>query len=155
MSSLSLSGFFNGAAGRTMTIDFRTFAIKDSTASEDEGRLAVFLRTVEMVRVDTAYADGAWRVLVHYRDLRRKEERAQIESAIVQALNNWRSEVAKGLGCERDEVLSTPLMNEIARYAPTTELELTVVTNALGADISQHGAQIVQVVRQTMEDLTD
>jgi hypothetical protein len=45
-------------------------------------------------------------------------------------------------------------VQEIARYAPTTEIELTVVGNALGIDTSVFSAAIVQVVRQTLEELT-
>ncbi|MFM2045868.1 MAG: hypothetical protein RLY86_4444 [Pseudomonadota bacterium] len=138
-----------------MTIDIRTFAIRDAAAEEDESRIAAFLRTVEVERIDTAYADGAWRILVQYRDLRRKEERAQIETAIQAALNSWRAEMARNLGVDRDVVLPTAVVGEIARYAPTTEIELTVIGNAVGANVKQYGADIVRVVRQTMEELTD
>jgi len=136
-----------------MNLEIRTFAIRDAAAEEDEARLAAFLRTVDVERIDTSYADGAWRVLIQYRDLRRKEEREQIESAIMQALNQWRVEMARNLGCEREDVLSGALMSAIARYAPTTEIELAVLANSCGADAKGHGAALVQVVRQTMEDL--
>lgn len=138
-----------------MTVDIRTFAIRDATAEEDESRLASFLRTVEVERIDTAYADGAWRVLVQFRDLRRKEERLQIETAIQAALNAWRSEVARTTGQEKEAVLPSALLTEIARYAPSTEIELTVIGNALGINTRAHGAEIVRVVRQTMDDLTE
>jgi len=138
-----------------MNLEIRTFAIRDAAAEEDEGRLASFLRTVEVDRIDTAYADGAWRVLVQYRDLRRKEERAQIETAIQAALNSWRAEVARNTGLEKDAVLPAALLSEIARYAPTTEIELAVIGNSIGVSTRERGAEIVRVVRQTMEDLTD
>ncbi|MDZ5646052.1 MULTISPECIES: HRDC domain-containing protein [Nitrospirillum] len=138
-----------------MTLEIRTFSIRDAVHDEDETRLASFLRTVEVSRIDTAYADGAWRVLVQYRDLRRKEETAQIESAIISAINSWRTDVAKALGVDKEEILSNSVVAEIARYAPTTEIELSVISNAAGFDVAGRGGQIVQIVRQTMEELTN
>ncbi|WP_044559613.1 HRDC domain-containing protein [Azospirillum sp. B4] len=137
-----------------MTLEIRTFSIRDAAHEEDEVRLASFLRTVEVSRIDTAYAEGAWRVLVQYRDLRRKEETAQIESAIISAINGWRTEVAKALGVDKEEILPNSVVAEIARYAPTTEIELSVISGASGFDVAGRGGQIVQIVRQTMEDLT-
>lgn len=138
-----------------MSLEIRTFAIRDAAAEEDERHLAAFLRTVEVDRIDTAYAEGAWRILVQYRDLRRKEERAQIETAIMAALNHWRADTARREGTEAEAVLPLSLVAEVARYAPTTEIELSVIVNALGTDVKGRGADIVRVVRQTMEDLTD
>lgn len=137
-----------------MNLELRTFSIRDAATEEDEQRIAGFLRTVEVERIDTAYADGGWRVLVHYRDLRRREEQAQIESAIQAALNNWRGDVARSQGIGRDEVLSNHLLAEVARFAPTTEVELSVIASSLGENSQKHGAAIVAVVRQTMEELT-
>ncbi|WP_114394498.1 HRDC domain-containing protein [Oleisolibacter albus] len=138
-----------------MNLEIRTFAIRDAAADEDEARLASFLRTVEVERIDTAYADAGWRVLVHFRDLRRKEERAQIEQAISDAINAWRAEMARNEGIEKDQVLPQGVVSEIARYAPTTEIELAVIASAAGINVGERGADIVRVVRQTMEDLTD
>lgn len=137
-----------------MKLEIRTFTINPLSSSEDEARLASFLRTVDVVRIDTAYAADAWRILVQYQDMRRDEETAQIEMAISSAINSWRGEVAKATGVDRDEVLPTGLVNEIARYAPTTEVELSVIVGASGFDIGDRGGQIVQVVRQTMEELS-
>lgn len=137
-----------------MNLELRTFTIRDLTVEEDELRIAGFLRTVEVERIDTAYADGAWRVMVHYRDLRRREEQAQIETAIQAALNGWRGEVARQLGVDREEVMSNHLLAEVARFAPTTEVELSVIVSSLGEDAHKRGVEIVRVVRQTMEDLT-
>lgn len=137
-----------------MNLELRTFTIRDAAAEEDELRVANFLRTVEVERIDTAFAEGGWRLLVHYRDLRRKEEQAQIETAIQQALNGWRSEVARNLGIDREEVMSNHLLGEVARYAPTTEVELSVIISSLGEEAHTRGSEIVRVVRQTMEDLT-
>lgn len=138
-----------------MNLEIRTYTINALTAHEDEAKLAAFLRTVEVIRIDTAYANDAWRILVQYRDLRLREETAQIESAIISALNSWRAEAARALGMDREEVLPTNMLAEIARYAPTTEIELGVILSAAGVDVGGRGAQIVQIVRQTMEDLTD
>lgn len=139
-----------------MNLEIRTFTIRDASPEEDEQRVAGFLRSVEVERIDTAYADGAWRVLVHFRDLRSKEESAQIETAIQAALNAWRSDIARNLQVDKETVLPGNLVVEIARYAPTTEIELSVIANAagVGSTVREHGADIVRVVRQTMEDLT-
>lgn len=138
-----------------MTTEIRTFILTDGTGSAENDDLSSFLRTVEVQRVDTAYADGAWRILVLYQDLKRKEESAQIESAIVGALNTWRDRVAARSGISRDAVLPDEIVVEIARYAPTTEHELAVIISGRGFDVGQHGAEIVQVVRQMLEDLID
>ncbi len=138
-----------------MALELRTFTIRDGAAEDDEARAAAFLRSIEVVRIDTAYGDGAWRILVHYEDPRRKEERAQIESAIMDAVNAWRVAEAHRRGVDREAVLSQTMVAEIARYAPTTETELSVIAGALGADTGNYGAEIVRVVRRTMEALTD
>jgi ribonuclease D len=138
-----------------MNLEFRTFTIRDTNTEEDEQRIAYFLRSVETERIDTAYAAGGWRILVHYRDLRRKEEQAQIETAIQAALNSWRSDIARNTGVDKETVLPGTLVAEIARYAPTTEVELSVIANASGVNVRERGGDIVRVVRQTMEDLTD
>lgn len=137
-----------------MHLEIRTFTIPDAASEEGERRVASFLRSVQVERIDTAYADGGWRVLVHFRDLRSKEESAQIETAIQADLNSWRAEVARNLGIDKEQVLPGALVAEIARYAPTTEIELSVIVNAAGVNIRDHGADIVRVVRQTMEELT-
>lgn len=137
-----------------MNLELRTFTIRDAAAEEDEHRVAGFLRSVEVERIDTAYADGAWRVMVHFRDLRRKEEQAQIETAIQAALNNWRADVGRNLGVDKETILPGNLLVEIARYAPTTEIELSVIANSVGANVRDRGVDIVRVVRQTMEELT-
>lgn len=137
-----------------MHLEIRTFTIPDAASEEGERRVASFLRSVQVERIDTAYADGAWRVLVHFRDLRSKEESAQIETAIQADLNSWRAEMGRNLGIDKEQVLPGALVAEIARYAPTTEIELSVIVNAAGVNIRDHGADIVRVVRQTMEELT-
>ncbi|WP_448188287.1 HRDC domain-containing protein [Azospirillum sp. sgz301742] len=138
-----------------MSAEIRTFRIPDLEAEAAQAELSAFLRTVEVERIDTAYADGAWRVLVLFQDLRRKEESLQIETAIAAALNGWRDRIAAREGLARDAVLPDELVSEIARFAPTTEHELNVLVGSRGLDVSPHGAEIVGVVRGTLEDLID
>ena len=121
---------------------------------EDELALGEFLRTVDVARIETTYAGDAWHILVMFEELRKREETAQIQSAIVAALNHWRAQAAAAHNIEREAVMPSAAVQEIARYAPTTEIELTVVGNSLGIDMSVFGAAIVQVVRQTLEELT-
>ena len=64
------------------------------------------------------------------------------------------AQAAAAHNIEREAVMPSSAVQEIARYAPTTEIELTVVGSALGIDTSVFGAAIVQVVRQTLEELT-
>ncbi|WP_448204149.1 HRDC domain-containing protein [Azospirillum sp. sgz302134] len=138
-----------------MSTEIRTFMIPDATAEEAQDALSAFLRTVEVQRIDTAYADGAWRVLVLYQDLKRKEESLQIEAAISDALNGWRDRTAAREGVPRDAILPDELVPEIARFAPTTERELSVIVGARDLGVGQHGAEIVQVVRATLDELID
>ena len=138
-----------------MSSEIRTFRIPDQDPEPAQAELSAFLRTVEAERIDTAYADGAWRVLVLFQDLRRKEESLQIETAIAAALNGWRERIAARDGLARDAVLPDDLVPEIARFAPTTEHELTVLVSSRGQDVGPHGAEIVGVVRSTLEDLID
>lgn len=136
-----------------MSTEIRTFRIPDLDAEGAQTELSAFLRTVEVERIDTAYADGAWRILVLFQDLRRKEESLQIETAIAAALNGWRDRIAAREGLARDAVLPDDLVSEIARFAPTTEHELNVLAGSRDLDIGPHGAEIVGVVRSTLEDL--
>lgn len=138
-----------------MSTEIRTFTIPDANAEEAQALLSAFLRTVEVQRIDTAYAEGAWRVLVLHQDLRRKEESLQIEAAINAALNNWRERTASRAGLTRDAVLPDELVPEIARFAPTTEHELSIIVGARDLGVGQYGAEIVQVVRATLDELID
>ncbi|AWK86440.1 HRDC domain-containing protein [Azospirillum thermophilum] len=140
-----------------MSKEVRTFTIPDAAAEEAQAHLSAFLRTVEVERIDTAYADGAWRVLVLFQDLKRKEESQQIEAAIIGALNVWRDRTANAQGTTRDAVLADDLVAEIARFAPTTEHELSIIIGARDQSVAvgQHGGEIVQVVRSTLDLLID
>jgi len=138
-----------------MSIEIRTFVISDAHPDEGQALLSGFLRTVEMKRIDTAYAEGAWRVLVHFVDMRHKEETRQIESAIVGALNSWRERAAVRDGIAPDAILSDGAVREVARFAPTTEHELSVIGAAADIDHGTYRSEIVQVVRSTLEDLID
>lgn len=134
-----------------MTLELRSFQIRDGAAEDDEARLAAFLRSVAVARIDTAYADGAWRVLVHYEDPRRRDERARVERDILAGLNAWRAARAAERGVDREAVLTQALAAEIARYAPMTEVELSVIAGALGADVGGQAADILRIVRGVVE----
>lgn len=138
-----------------MSAEIRTFIIPDEHSDEAREKLAHFLRSVEVKRIDTAYADGAWRVLVLFQDMRHKEEAKQIESAIIAALNGWRERAALRDGLTPDAVLPEAAAPEIARFAPTTEHELSILAASNGIEAARYGAEIVQVVRSTLEDLID
>jgi ribonuclease D len=138
-----------------MRSEVRTFKIRDAAVLEDEAALAEFLRAVEVKRIETAFAGGAWHILVMFEDLRRREETAQIQSTIITALNQWRKQAAADLGIERDALLSDSAVREIARYAPTTVIELNVISGTLDCHIGEHAQSIVLVVRETLEALTD
>ena len=138
-----------------MSTEIRTFMIPDASADEAQGQLSSFLRAVEVQRIETAYADGAWRILVLYKDLKRKEESLQIEAAINAALNGWRDRAAAREGLSRDAVLPDELVPEIARFAPTTERELSINVGARDLGVGHFGGEIVQVVRATLDELID
>jgi len=138
-----------------MSTEIRTFQIPDLDGEAAQADLSAFLRTVEVERIDTAYSNGAWRILVLYRDLRIKEESLQIEAAIVAALNGWRDRVASREGVTREAVLPDELLPEIARFAPTTERELSVIVGSRDLNLGQRGAEVVGVVRGTLEALID
>ena len=96
-----------------MSAEIRTFIIPDEHSEEARERLAHFLRSVEVTRIDTAYADGAWRILVLFQDMRLKEEAKQIESAIIAALNGWCERAALRDGVSAEMVLpeaAAPIM---------------------------------------------
>lgn len=136
-----------------MTLEIKTFSIPDADPEGAQADLAAFLRTVEVSRIDTAYAPGAWRVLVLYQDLRRKEESQQIEASIAAALGLWRDRTATTEGLTRDAVLPDDLLQEIARFAPTTGHELSIILGTRSTDFDARAPEIVQVVRTTLEEL--
>ncbi|WP_207457243.1 HRDC domain-containing protein [Azospirillum sp. SYSU D00513] len=136
-------------------MEIRTFQIPDSGPEEAQAHLSAFLGTVDVQRVDTAYAPGGWRVLVLYKDQKRREESKQIEAAIAEALNGWRDRAAAREGVAAHAVLADELLPEIARFAPTTEHELSIIAGARGGAAPLHGGEIVQVVRSTLDELVD
>ncbi|HYE01411.1 MAG TPA: HRDC domain-containing protein [Alphaproteobacteria bacterium] len=139
-----------------MKTEIRTFHIRSGAeGAEDEQRLAQFLRSVEVKRMDTAY-DSGWRVFVQYEDLRGKEETAQIAQALQQAVNGWRTAAARRSGRAASDLLTDAQMAEIARSAPTTEVELAALLGPEGRGVvAAHGAEIVQVTKRLLRDLTD
>src|SRR5918995_5491879 len=106
-----------------MSSEIRTFKIRDAAVHEDELALGEFLRTVDVARIETTYTGNAWHILVMFEELRKREETAQIQSAIVAALNHWRAQAAAAHNIEREAVMPSSAIQEIARYAPTTEIE--------------------------------
>ena len=138
-----------------MTTEVRTFVIPDDSHDLARAEVAAFLRAVTVERIDTAYADGSWRVLVLYQDARRKEESEQIESAIRGALASWRDGPAKREGVSRDSILTEDLLTEIAHYAPTTERELSTIAASHNADLGVYGAAIVLEVKKMLDALIE
>jgi ribonuclease D len=135
--------------------EIRTFILPDEDNSDRMQEISSFLRTVEVQRIDTAYAGGAWRILVLYHDLRSQEESAQIRSAIAQALQNWRVKAAQKSGDDPRTLLPDSLVAEIAAKAPTTLIELANLLPGKDAPSARHGAAIVDVVKETMSLLAD
>lgn len=137
-----------------MSSEIRTFEIRDGeSARADEARLGDFLASVEVERIDTHFAGDRWRVLVLYTDKRRREEEAQITSAIVAALNRWRSDAARAAGLDPSEILPDAAMAEIGRFAPTTPIELKVIETSIRHDFGTHAPAIVGVVGRTLTEL--
>ena len=138
-----------------MTTEVRTFIIPDDSPDLARTEIAAFLRSVVIERIDSAYANGAWHVLVLHQDARRKEESEQIESAIKGALLAWRDQQARRDDLPRESVLPDDLLTEIAHYAPTTERELSTIASARGIDVSRHGAAIVLEVKAMLDALIE
>ena len=138
-----------------MTTEVRTFVIPDDNPDPARNEIAGFLRSVVIERVDSAYADGAWHVLVLHQDARRKEESEQIESAIKDALTTWRDRLATRESVSRESILADDLLNEIAHYAPTTERELATIASAQGFDVSSYGSAIVLEVKKMLDALIE
>lgn len=138
-----------------MSSEVRTFILPDAAPDPERQEITSFLRSVVVDRIDTAYADGAWRILVLYQDAKRKEESEQIESAIKDALNVWRDREARRTGISREAVLSDELLAEIAHYAPTTERELSAIAAAQGTVAGANGAAIVQTVKAMLDALIE
>jgi ribonuclease D len=136
-----------------MSLSLRTFEIGAATREADEAAIAEFLSSVDVDRVDTAFSDGAWRILVHYRDARAKEEAAQIASVVVSALKVWRQRVAQASGETPEAVLPDATILAVARYVPTTQLELKLVLGDAAEACSGHHQEIVAVVRETLNQL--
>ncbi len=138
-----------------MSSEVRTFVLPD--AGPEQGRLEVanFLRSVVVDRIETAYADGAWRLLVLYKDARQQEESEQIESAIKDALSLWRDQEARRTGQEREAILSDDLLAAIAHYAPTTERELSTIVGSQGSALGPYAGAIVQTVKAMLDALIE
>lgn len=137
-----------------MSLNVRTFEVHaDDRQSDDEHAVARFLKSVDVDRVDSAYSDGAWHLLVLFRDRREREEAEQIASAIAFSLKSWRSAKAKSEGMDPSQVLADDILAQVAKFVPTTTLELRVVLGQEGAPISPFEDDIVHVVREALDEL--
>ena len=142
-----------------MTLQIRTFRIPEpagngSTATDQERAVAAFLRRVKVERIETAYHDSAWSLLVLYQDQKDQEEAAQIASAVASALREWRSETAERENVSPNTVLGDALLERVALAVPTTTLELAELQNGEAGNAMAYAGQIVQVVRAALADLT-
>lgn len=138
-----------------MSMKIRTFEIREGDAAvEDENRVSSFLRTAEVERIETAFAEGSWRLLILYNDQKDKEESAQIASTIAAALRQWRRGIAQREGIEPAAVLADEAIAQVAQYVPTTPLELRLVLGKDSAAAEAYKSEIVQIVRQTLDALS-
>ena len=137
-----------------MSLRVRTFEIRSGgRAVEDEELVSAFLRSVRAEKIETAFANDGWRLLVIYDDLKEKEESAQIASAIAAELKTWRADVARNLGVGPVDVLSEEQVLQVARFVPTTPPELRLVLGMNNGQQNAYENEIVHVVRQALDDL--
>ena len=142
-----------------MTLQIRTFRIPEpagsgSPGADQERAVAAFLRSVKVERIETAYTDRAWSLLVLYHDRKDQEEAAQIASAVASALREWRSETAARDKVKAEKVLRDALLERVALAVPTTTLELAELQNGGSDDSMAYAGEIVQVVRSALAELT-
>ena len=143
-----------------MDLQVRAFRIHSDSSDDktvvarDERAVAAFLRSVQVERIDTAFANGAWNLLVHYHDLKDQEEAAQIASAVASALRDWRSLTAKREGLSASAVLSDDLLERVALAVPTTAIELAELQGGGRKDPGPFAVEIVHVDRSALSDLT-
>lgn len=139
-----------------MSQEVRTFQIRTGThTAEDQRTLSNFLANVKCTKLETAYADGAWQVFVLFEDLRRREEEAQILNLLKASLNGWRGKRAISLGIRPDQVLDDELLGEIARYVPTTEVELKALLSIRNLVMGSETHEILRIVKDTLDLLSD
>ena len=137
-----------------MSLSVRTFEVRaGAQKAEDESSITAFMKSVDVDRVDTAFVDGAWRLLVLYRDMREREEAEQIASVIASSLKSWREMKAKREQLDPTEVLSDEVLAQVAQFVPTTTLELRVVLGQDGESVSPFENEIVAVVRDSLGEL--
>lgn len=150
-----------------MTLQVRTFRIREEGAAtsgwpggagagpaEDESAVSTFLRSVQVERVETAFAEGAWHLLVVYRDRKDQEEAAQIASAVAAALRDWRHSAAARETMDASAVLSDALLEKVALAVPTTTIELAELQDGSRREPGPFASEIVQVVRRALAELT-
>jgi ribonuclease D len=137
-----------------MQANVKSFWIRSgSDGAEDESALAVFLRGVDVLRLETAYDQG-WRVLVLYSDMRVREEAKQIRQAIRVALDGWRRRHAAELGVAPNAIADDQLLDDIASAAPTTTPEMRALLAAGQGMDDGDLEKMAEVVRKTLKDLS-
>lgn len=137
-----------------MNLSVRSFEIPGGDKRDAaETCVSDFLGSVEVERIETAFENGVWRLLVMFRDRREKEEAAQIAQVVSSALKQWREQIAAATDVAPTDILSDEVMASVARYVPTTTLELNVVLGAAAEPILQYQNEIVAVVRETLGEL--
>lgn len=142
-----------------MTLQIRTFRIPEPAGSgpagaDQERAVAAFLRSVKVERIETAYDDRAWSLLVLYHDRKDQEEAAQIASAVASSLREWRGETAEREKVTPQSILDDALLERVALAVPTTTLELAELQNGTASDSMAYAGRIVQVVRAALAELT-
>lgn len=138
-----------------MSVEIRSFKI-GPTADEtiaDERDLSQFLSGVDVERIDSAWSEDGWKILVIYKSRRQQEEREQIHLILVAALNVWRKQIATEKNVDIYEIAPDIVIDTIARYAPTTDIELKIVGSEHNWDPADLSQAIITIIRETMEDL--
>ena len=137
-----------------MSLSVRTFEVRSGAQkSDDEASIGAFMKSVDVDRVETAFVDGAWRLLVLYRDLREREEAEQIASLVASSLRSWRDAKARRERTAPTDVLADDVLAQVAQFVPTTALELRVVLGQEGQPVSAFEDEIVAVVRDALGEL--
>ena len=143
-----------------MGIQVSAFRIRNDPSDDgsiggaDECAVAAFLRSVQVERIDTAYADGGWNLLVLYHDRKDQEEAAQIASVVASALRDWRAQAARRESLAPDAVLSDSLLDRVAMAVPTTPIEFAELQGGSRRDPGPFASEIVQVVRTALGELS-
>jgi len=138
-----------------MSVEIRSFKIRLSADDivADERVLSRFLSGVDVERIDSAWSPEGWKILVIYKSRRQQEEREQIHLVLVEALKEWREKIALEKEVDIYEIAPDIVLETIARYAPTTDIELRIVGSEHNWDAGACGESVLKIVRDVMEEL--